>query len=397
MRQSAILNDEYEEILIREAKKTGLITPKYDFSAMIDDAEKVADAEKHYYAFLDSKVDTRKNLFRTVLLFDEIILPHAPGEYNYDLLEKQGCFKVIPFDDFYYDTSNSFKGDIGKKEYVLHAKILKPALLPILEERLKSYFRLIPKGISYKELISILYDCTFEKEAIPRKYNYTIEINKREFDRRQSEYYKTAERLHFPEIISKPRRFFTDIASHIITCYEDLSWQLHISSSNDSTIINCRYNLADIGCMALSEKAESTNEAYRILRVECGRMIGTLPEVNSIQEVIQLKEKRHDDLRNLRQELSHLEFELKNGNSKSAIEKAAKDVAKASESFSKGNKICAVNKWMSTFAIGMEAAALYTQNPFFEIGAFLLTTGVGAGIAYGEKVKAQGNWFEMML
>lgn len=163
MRQTAILNDDYEDILIREAEKTGLVEPKYDLSSILDDPAEFARAHDFYNSLIDKRVEDRKDLFRSILLFDEIILPHAPGEYNYDLLERQGCFKIVPFDDFYNDTANSFRGEVGSANYVLHAKALKPAVLPVLGDRLRSYFKLLPDGFDYEKLVSTLYDCYFEK------------------------------------------------------------------------------------------------------------------------------------------------------------------------------------------------------------------------------------------
>lgn len=392
MRQAAILNDDYENILIREAEKTGLVEPKYDLSSILDDPAEFARAHDFYNSLIDKRVEDRKDLFRSILLFDEIILPHAPGEYNYDLLERQGCFKIVPFDDFYNDTANSFRGEVGSANYVLHAKALKPAVLPVLGDRLRSYFKLLPDGFDYEKLVSTLYDCYFEKKPIPSKYNKIISTNKEFSDLLQSEHFEKLRHMNCPDLLLEKGNYYTGIAGIIATCYEDLSWQLHISSNNDATIINCCYNLADIGCTDFSEKANLAGEAYKVLRVECAKMIGTFPEINSIQEVIQIKEKRHNDLKNLRQELSHLEYEIKNGSSKGAVEMAARDVGKASRAFSKGNTIYNVSKWLSIFTIGIGAASFYIHNPILEIGSFTLETSCSAGKAYGERVKESGNW-----
>jgi hypothetical protein len=104
--------------------------------------------------------------------------------------------------------------------------------------------------------------------------------------------------------------------------YDQLCWQLQISYDHDSTIVNCEYHLANIGCESFGSDINPVMDAYKILQVECARMLGKLPEMGSLQEVLRLKEKRPKDVHNLRQELSRIEHEIRNGGTQSAIEKA---------------------------------------------------------------------------
>ena len=58
-------------------------------------------------------------------------------------------------------------------------------------------------------------------------------------------------------------------------------WKLEISSNKDAAIIACEF-VADISY---------SMENYDILRTECGKIIGTLPQIKSVQELFYLKKR----------------------------------------------------------------------------------------------------------
>lgn len=390
MRQSIILSNEYEQLFLHEAQKSGLIESLPSYADELYDSDELKEAKLLYDAQLDSQVEKKKSLLRIILLFDEIILPQAPGDYDYQRLKNEGLFKIIPFDDFYYDNP------IQKEGHEQYAQYLKSAILPVAEKSLRSYFRIIPKYVEYSELVSALYDTVLLKKKLPYKYREITKVNKQDFDLRNSAYFRIADAMNMPEAL-KEGRFFTDVSGLIVTMFEDLCWQLQISSDNDSTIMNCEYQLASIGCECFDGKVESAIDAYKILRVECGKAIGTLPEVNSIQEVVRLKEKRHHDIHNLRQELSRLEYEIKNSGSISAAEKAAADISKASKALSVGNTVSQVTRWTTRFLLPLGVASLFMQRPEIAIGSGVVTTIGQASTIIGDLLSRKNNWLELLI
>lgn len=391
MRQSIILSNEYEQLFLHEAQKSGLIELLPTYANVLYDSNELKEGESLYTARLDSQVEQKKNLLRIILLFDEIILPQAPGEYDYHRLKNNGTFKIIPFDDYYYDNP------IQKEDHKQYAQYLKSAILPVAEKELRSYFKTIPVNIQYSEFISALYDTVLLNKNLHNKYKEIIRINKRSFDLRNAEYFKHADLLKLPEMLGPERRFFTDVSGLIVTMFEDLCWQLQISSDNDSTIMNCEYQLANIGCESSDEELELATDAYRILRVECGKALGTLPEVKSIQEVIRLKETRRHDIHNLKQELSRLEYEIKNSGSINAVEKAATDISKASKALSVGSAVSKVTRWTTRFLLPLTVASLFMQRPEVTFGSGLVTTIGLATTAIGDFLSQKNNWLELLL
>ncbi len=200
-----------------------------------------------------------------------------------------------------------------------------------------------------------------------------------------------------PKTIRQERRFFTDVSGLIVTMFEDLCWQLQISSDNDSTIMNCEYQLANIRCESVDGGSASAIDAYKILRVECGKALGTLPEVKSIQDVTRLKEKRHHDIHNLKQELSRLEYEIKNSGSIRAVEKAATDISKASKALSVGNVASKVERWTTRFLLPLTVASLFLQRPEITLGLGVVTTVGQTSTVIGDFLSQKNNWLELLF
>ncbi len=176
--------------------------------------------------------EIRKKLFRILLIFDEIILSKAPMDYEYKQLKSGGNFKIIPFEEFYYDNP------IYKEEHNLYAEHLKPAITPVAEERLKSYFRIIPKDINYSDFISALYDNIIQKKDLPQKYAQVSQINRELYNLRNEHNLRKADLEKWPDSLRMDKRFYTEVSMWIVTMYEELCWQLQISSENDATIMN---------------------------------------------------------------------------------------------------------------------------------------------------------------
>jgi len=391
MRQSIILPGKFEPVFLYEARKTGLIEELPSYADDLYNKEELAEANHLYDIILESKKETRKKIFRMLLLFEEIILPQASPVYDYNQLQSVGNFRIISFEEFYYDNP------IYKEEHVLYAEQLKPAIIPVAEKELKRYFKVIPENINYSNFVSDLYDTIINGRKLSPKYNQVSEINRVLFNLRNEKFLLKAEIEKWPENLRADKRFYADVSRLIQRMYEDLCWQLQISSDNDATIMNCEYQLANIGCEMLAGDVESIMDAYKILRVECGKILGTLPEVKSIQEALHIKEKRHHDLHNLRQELAHLEYEIRNAGNIAAVEKAAKDISKASKALSIGSTVSKVNKWTTNLLLPMGIISMFSKSPEIAIGTGILTAAGRSATIIGEKISKGNNWFELLI
>lgn len=393
MRSSIILPNNLETLFIYEAEKSGLVKSLYNPANDLYDESEIVAANIYYKQWLDSKILDRQNLFRTLLLFDDVILSNVTQNYDYDALIKTGMFSLFYMEDAL--ESDPIHQD-GHIEYATH---LKPAILPVFENDIRAYFKCGQAIDGFTNFVSDLYDCILLKKRIPAKHRSFIELNKGFFDMRNR---KNIERFQsefgdIPDVLTSKQRFFTDISALLCVLYESLCWQLEISSKKDAAIIDCDFKLANIGCEEFTKDVTDGMEAYNILRVECGKLIGSLPKIDSIQEVFRLKEKRRNDIHNLKQELSRLEYEIRNGNSKKAIEIAAKDITKASKALSKGNVVSRITKWTNVFSIPIGVASLFMEKPQVSIGAGILSV-VGKTSSFLETtIQDKNKWFEIIF
>lgn len=393
MRQSVILPSKFEAVFLNEAEKSYLIKPLPNPADELYPKKELEKAEQYYKKILDKQEDERQKVFRMLLLFDEIILTDLVEVYDYTKLIETGLFELFFIEDMCkYDP-------IHQEGHIEYAKYLKPAILPVFEKEVKRLFREGKAVGGLSGFISDLYNYILLGERLSPRHLKFITMNKKAFDLRNKNYYEKMRREYInpPDVIMEKQRFFTEIQTSLNALYEKLCWELMISSDKDAAIMDCEFLLSNIGCDSYSEDVTQGMEAYNILRVECGKILGTLPKVDNMQEVLRLKEKRHHDIHNLRQELSRLEYEIREGNSLHAAEKAAADVSKASKSLSHGNVVSKVTKWTNFFSIPVTAAALFLERPQISIGAGALSV-IGKTASFIETtIKDRNRWFEIVI
>lgn len=392
MRDAIILPHNYELLLIYEAERSGVIKQLYNPADELYDEYDLAAGKKYYQQLMDEKISDKQNLFRMLLLFDDIILSNVTQDYAYDNLIKTGMFSIFYMED-------ALEADpIHQDGHIEYATYLKPAILPVFEDAVKPYFKYGQAVDGFSNFVSDLYDYILLKKEIPSKHYDFIKYNKALFDKKNIDNIRMLKSKFgdIPPCLTS-RRFFSDISGLLCVLYESLCWQLEISSKKDAAIIDCDFELANIGCEEYVKDISGSMEEYNILKVECGKIIGELPQINSIQEVFQLKERRHRDIHNLKQELSGLEYEIRNGNSVKAVEKAAEDIRKASKALSKGHLVSRVTKWTNVFLIPIGIASMFISEPQISIGAGILSV-VGRTSNFIETtIKDKNKWFEIIF
>ena len=183
MRNSIILPNYLDSLFTYEAEKSGLIKPFYNPANELYDGHNFEAAEKAYSLFLDNRTKDKQNLFRILLLFDDIILPNATQNYDYDKLIKTGMFSVFFLEDALL--SDPIHQD-GQIEYAKH---LKRAIVPVFEKNIRSYFRYGQAVDGFSDFVSDLYDCILLDKRIPTKHNDFIEQNKAHFDIRNHQHF----------------------------------------------------------------------------------------------------------------------------------------------------------------------------------------------------------------
>lgn len=382
MKNSIMLPLNYEKIFMVEARKSGLIKHiQIDDGIDTDELDRIEDVLfKKHYRF-------RQKLFQMILLYDELIIQDFDPTYEYGKIKNMGNFKIYSFDDFYnYDS-------IHQEEHLLFAEYLKPALLPVIKKELKRMILINDKQLSLNIIASELYDLVLGlRKDISSNVEALLDTNKKNFDMSHQKYMMEMALLNAPAALTE-ERFYTEIFQIIRVNYESLCWQLEISSKNDSYIVNCDYKLSKIGCENYEKDVNTYLQAYKILKCECSSIIGALPYIESIEEAISLKEKRKNDIKNLRGVLNNLEHVLKEDGRENAILQAVKDVKKASSALSKCNTVSKIGKWTTLFSVPIGVAEMVLGGGFVGLGI----SGVGtATCLLEEKIKKNNNWCEIV-
>lgn len=380
MNNSIILPTKFENIFMIEARKSGLI----HHIDMGEDFREYDEWEEKLYSKYHA---SRQKMFQMILLYDNIIISSADPTYEYHRLQSRADFSLYSVEDFFqYDP-------VHTEGHLEFAKYVKPAIIPHVIKDLKKYFVIKDKGLSYKNIASEIYDISLGiKNKMNKKIDNIINVNKFMFDLQHQDYFEKMRYLNAPSVINE-NRFYTDLAQTILGAYQQLCWQLEISSKKNAYIINCDYQLSKIGYDNYTKDINAYLESYKILKCECSKIIGSLPRMDNLYEVFELKEKRKNDIKNLREVLCQLEYTLKSEGKEQAIIKASNDVRKAAESLSKRNKLSLVGKWTTLCSVPIGVAELLCGLP--PVG--LALSAVGAGICITDEVlKKRGSWCEIV-
>lgn len=134
--------------------------------------------------------------------------------------------------------------------------------------------------------------------------------------------------------------------------------------------------------------------SFQILRCSCGDLIGTLPQLKTIDDVLRLKDKRKNDIVRLRAVLNEFDFLLKTGSKDSAIRKITSDINIASNELSWGNQAGIVSKWITYLAIPISIIKLLYDLP--PIAGMTLNT-IGTGTTLGSEIaKKRSQWIQVI-
>lgn len=382
VKNSIIIPRNYERAFIYEAKRDNLIR-RIDFGDDFDKNDEYEDLED---AFLKNN-RIRQNLFQMILLYDNIIFPDMDPTFDCSTLKSMDDFSIYSFQDLLeFDA-------IHQEGHVLFADHLKSAITPVITRDIKKYFSM-RDNTPLKDIVSEIYDVTLGIEKrFSNKIEELIELNKFVFDLRHREYFRKMTELRAPSSINEDV-FFTVCSGLVLTAYEDLCWQLEISNTNDAYIINCEYQLAKIGCNDREKNISDYLDAYKILKCECSKIMENLPKMNNLREVFELKEKRRHDVKNLREVLANLEYVLRTEGKEQAIEKASRDVTKASKALSIGKMLSPVGKWTTLFSVPIGVAEMLLKG-VPPMGLAVSCLGTIDYIA-NERLKRKNGWCEIV-
>lgn len=228
MKNSIILPLNYEKIFMIEARKNGLIE-RIEMDGMPD----IKQFEQYEEQIYSKNHRIKQNLFQMILLYDELIIQESDPNYDYRKIQELGKFKIYPFEEFY-----SFDA-VHQENNSLYAEHLKPAILKHLKNEIKPYFEFKSDGkVSYNRMISEIYDFLFKIDNdISKETMKLLELNEISYKLKYRENINIMRTLNAP-IGLTDERFCTVLVNLFVSIYDQLCWQLKISSERESYIVN---------------------------------------------------------------------------------------------------------------------------------------------------------------
>jgi hypothetical protein len=364
-------------------KSDGLIlSPDYTFAltAKLIESDYISFRDRWFYDEQLKFNRKKKQTLELLLLFEKTYLMGADSDVDFSKPINDGLVEIISTTDdkaFKYFSENT-------DEIKERAKLLKPVILsnPALkyDDDIRNYLK--SKGISSNKLLSELFNLRFEQEFHAETLDifcqYFIEKNKN---------HDSKFNISPPEIVMIHSNRVGNFAGQLMHYLDN-------SSSREIPIILDEFKLA--GIKPINKKLADVNSdiynAFQIIVLQMENLIGTFPKVDTIYDVLSIKEKKRNELKNLREILQEVEQAFKL-NKKYAFWKSKKLIEKASKDLRHGLSYSKVSKWTTYLSVpvgSIETALAIPPIAGFTIGL------LGSGSTFlSNKIVKNNNWINI--
>ena len=186
---------------------------------------------------------------------------------------------------------------------------------------------------------------------------------------------------------------YDELFSEVAYEYEYLNMLLDYANIRNANIVNCDFQLAKIGC----GNADVSNmiKNYTNIRIECKKVIGELPHLTSLQDVITLKEKRGSDITRLRRVLGEFEETIRSAGKEQAMRKIQHDIELATRDLNRNiPRLTKVGNWTTMLSVPITVA----EGLLHSLPVAGLPTGViGAASLIGSKIMEKNSrWVQIV-
>lgn len=363
------------------------------------DTSPLADKARTDYELYYRRSPHKSAALQALLIFDKLVLVMPTTACTYDRLRASGLveFKTLTTDP---SLLAPLTWDEPTKEYVT---FLKPIVIKALSRTMSQKDREMLRHPAYGPLTpNSLYSTMFEYLVLPSaavqspSYPWVYSFLQ---DWAHVQYYESGWHPRPPqganreEVIDYLKGTW---ARRIMECAHELMSLLEYSVTMDAVLLQRAYPLPAAACPGVGP--ENMNESqllksYQILRVSMEQAIGSLPALDSIDDVLRLKEKRQRDIVRLRSVLNEIEDALRHGR-KEVLKEAERAVRQASEDLSKGTRLMRVSKWTTYLALSIGVLETYLQSP--PIASFINGV-VGAVATLGSEItQRRATWVQIV-
>lgn len=366
MRDKIIIPDSYNDLLVFEARKEGLIS---SVSGVFDNATHEENFLQKWGEESRAYANQKQHLFQLLLLYGEIILPNSIPVFDYTNLREFGI------------NTHFLQFEAGIQALVEDTNdckdILRPAIIPRIEYIIKDSLPEQYKG--NRKGIKTIAECVY----------HLVVMNEEGVYEKLNEEEKVLLLLMHPHM--------DEILEVAQLSYSELCWLLDTSVSQDAYIYNSKYKLEKLGVTDIP--SSSGLQAYRILKCEYGKLFQELPGFSSLKDVLDIRSKKKDELQALRREINRLEEVICGGCNEKSIQMAIEDINNASKAVNKGlgtiNMVGSITTVMG-LPVSIIPEIISTSSPLFsKLGIGISALGVMS--LYASKISKQKNgWIEII-
>lgn len=306
------------------------------------------------YQFIQDKEVAYKNL-QMFLLADSVMLPYVGPDYQMSDLGALGIRYALLEEN----EQNKLELDSRWKVPVLdelYAQYIKPVIIDTLVRVDSTFF--YPKEdpiLSAHQCYEIAYNAFYQLPG--RDHDADIELYlrlKKDAMRLKEGKHKEVRRIMR---LTVEEQWDMMLSGSFRTYIESLTNLLEMSANSNAMVIDDSFDFSLIAPFQpyLSEKPM---EAYGLLRARYGDIIGELPHLESIRDVVELKQHRANDIKRLRSVLNEFEEVLRSDGREACVVRITRDLQKASQELAKGNPVRKVTNWLQYCSVPVSVAEM---------------------------------------
>jgi hypothetical protein len=392
IRNKIIIHDKYFDSFLKLAVKEGYATPFLSGAV-----ESWYESEVAKFVDFYGVTSKKKELLQMMLIFDEISFINPVQQYDLSRLQRTGLINIVNDDRAY--------GYLDFKEL---EKTLLIQIKPVIISRLRTAFKdlynkieLKNEKISFNSFLSFMYDYHMLnnhelinpsiQDLIIRK-KYLSHLVEQASNRKDAIF---AREMNTPEdIIGK--MVAVTYSGYIQAEVGTLLSLLDMSSMEKGILMQSEFKFNNIKMVnKLPDFKEGTRliEGYQILRMSYEKIIGMLPALDNIDDVLKLKDKKHKEIKNLQEVLYVLELDVRNGRVK-AIRSSDKLISGAVKDLNRNQKIQNVSKWITYLSVPIGIIETILQFPPI-IGVSAGITSYGTTL-FSSKIEKKNNWLSVI-
>ncbi len=392
-RSTLVLADSYSEAVVLKGIEEGLIQP------IVDD-----ELWETYINELTSMKKTnrkRRMTLQMLLLFEKTLLVDVSPGYDYSRLDATGLVETIPFSDDPY-MMGLYPLDLATREY---AMLLKPIVINYLVKNFEWLHPLrygVPTKKGYSDLFDVVFSPSVNKNLVDLSLDDVFARVFPDSDIRKLRFHQWLTNEKFAEALGgefdkeNPPKWARDWSFWFRAAMGKLLSLLDYSVEDEAVLMQSTYGMGNRepeSSILEGKQMKRLTDAYQILRISIESLIGKLPRVETISDVIRLKDKKGKDITRLREVLSGIELNLRDGRL-TGLSKAMAEIEKATKELNEGEDLGKVNRWTTYLSLPVGVIEAVLGLP--PVAGFTLGLVGAASTLKADRAKARNDWLQIV-